>query len=325
MNRTRIISVTRRIAATTVVGLASLLGYGCSTISIPEQGDLVHHSAVDGQAFSIGAISQCIELNCRGPEFIQPADSEQQLDPERIAILNWNIYKSQRDNWRTDFQQFIAGRDIVIIQEAMIQADLTEALKTNDYNWNLNPGFYYKDVATGVLTASRAKAVEKSGLRTTEPLLRLPKATLVSRYKLQGTSKQLLVANIHSVNFTLGLKAYAAQLHALKEVLAQHDGPIILAGDFNSWSEKRLHIVEQMMSDLSLQSLSYANHNRTRVFGREIDHVFYRGMDPVTIETREVTSSDHNPIMVTFRLSDNRDPLVSGESMPSLALHDGSK
>ncbi|HBE91483.1 MAG TPA: endonuclease/exonuclease/phosphatase family protein [Gammaproteobacteria bacterium] len=318
MQKGKPISSIRRLAAMVVISGSTLFTYGCATISIPQETEVVHHTSELSRAFSIGAISSCIEQNCRKVSF---QDEPQELDPDNISVMNWNIYKGQRDNWMADFREFSRDQDIVIIQEAMMHSRLTESLKEQNFNWNLNTGFQYKDVATGVLTASRVKAVSKQGLRTSEPFLRLPKATLISRYDLRGSSEQLLVANIHSVNFTLGIAAYTKQIRKLQVALEQHDGPIILAGDFNSWSDERLRIIEEMISELSLQALSYENHNRTKIFGQEIDHVFYRGLEPVMLETREVTSSDHNPIMVTFRKPGiDVDMALQTEAAPAAAL-----
>lgn len=292
------ISSIRRLAAMAIISGSTLFTYGCATISIPQETEVVHHTSELSRAFSIGAISSCIEQNCRKVTF---QDEPQELDPDSISVMNWNIYKGQRDNWMADFREFSRNQDIVIIQEAMLHPNLTKSLNEHGYNWNLNTGFQYKNVATGVLTASRVKAASKQGLRTSEPFLRLPKATLISRYDLRDTPEQLLVANIHSVNFTLGKAVYTKQIRDLQTALEQHDGPIILAGDFNSWSGERLRIIDEMVNELSLQKLRYENHNRTKIFGQEIDHVFYRGLEPVELATHEVTSSDHNPIMVTFR------------------------
>jgi endonuclease/exonuclease/phosphatase (EEP) superfamily protein YafD len=289
----------RKLAGVSLVVTSASLVYGCASLSIPHGMEVVHHRSETARTFTIDAIRQCIEQNCRvARSLVAP----QELDPDRISILNWNIYKSRRENWMADFDEFSRGQDIVIIQEAMLHSNLTESLNAQRFNWDLSTGFEYKNVATGVLTASHVKAASQSGLRMTEPILRLPKTTLISRYDLRGTPKQLLVANIHGINFTLGRRAYSAQIRALQAMLEQHDGPIILAGDFNSWNDQRQRIISQMTERLSLQSLRYENHKRTRIFGREIDHVFYRGLEPLKIETRDVTSSDHKPIMVTFRI-----------------------
>ncbi len=293
------------------LGASALLAGGC--VSVPKDTEMVHHVTEMSQAFSIGAMSQCLLQNCRS--FV-PEKTQQALDPESISVLNWNIYKGKHENWQADFQRLASDQDIVIIQEAMLHDDVLDSLAQHDLNWDMNTGFYLKKVATGVLTASPIKASSKQGLRTTEPYLRLPKATLISRYDLQGTTQQLLVANIHSINFTLDMAAYSEQIHALKNALQQHDGPIILAGDFNSWSDDRLAAIEKMVNELALQSLTYENHNRTRIFGREIDHVFYRGLDAMKIATQEVTSSDHNPIMVTFRMSPSQSSSQTASAIP---------
>ena len=57
-----------------------------------------------------------------------------------------------------------------------------------------------------------------------------------------------------------------------------------------------------MVTELSLKAVTYQSKNRVTIFGNEIDHVFYRGMTPVSSEAQQVTSSDHNPIKVAFRV-----------------------
>jgi endonuclease/exonuclease/phosphatase (EEP) superfamily protein YafD len=42
-------------------------------------------------------------------------------------------------------------------------------------------------------------------------------------------------------------------LEDLKTILKIHSGPIIMAGDFNTWNETRLQLVEEIASDLKLR------------------------------------------------------------------------
>ena len=228
------------------------------------------------------------------------------LNGDSISILNWNIYKEQRENWESDLRKFSSQLDIMLIQEALLTQNLRKLLKDQNRHWSLNTAFYYDDVEAGVMNASKVESIASCGIRTTEPFIRIPKTVLISRYPIAGVSQDLLVANIHGINFTLGTEVYQQQLNGLKNVLAKHTGPIVLAGDFNSWSEERLEIIEELISSLSLQSLSYKNHNRVTVFGNTIDHVFYRGLEIVSQDTYKVTSSDHNPIKVTFKIPDNK-------------------
>jgi hypothetical protein len=48
--------------------------------------------------------------------------------------------------------------------------------------------------------------------------------------------------------------------------------------------------------------LDYTNHKRTEIFGNAVDHVFYRGLEPISHHSWEVNSSDHNPTHASFRL-----------------------
>ncbi len=274
----------------------SVLASGC--VTVPEQTQIVNKELDEDRSISLNScdIKQALYSSDKNHK------GEHELDANSISILNWNIYKGEKKNWANDFRQLSNGKDLVIIQEARLNPEVKETLKKQSINWTLNTGFYVNDEATGVLTGSRVKPVSSCGLRTTEPFLRLPKTVLVNEYNLSGTDEKLLVANIHSINFTLGTEVYGAQIDALKAAIDNHQGPVIVAGDFNSWSDARKEIINNMATDLSLKAVTYKSKNRVTIFGNEIDHVFYRGLEAVASEAKQVTSSDHNPIKVTFRV-----------------------
>lgn len=283
------------LSVVTAIVAGAVLASGC--VSVPEQTQLVKNDLDDR-----GVVSQS---NCEATQSQHYSDSakksSQELNAQNITLLNWNIYKGQKDNWAEDFRKLSDGQDLLIIQEALLNPEVTETLKQQSIHWTLNTGFYFNDEATGVLTGSRVQPVSSCGMRTTEPFLRLPKTVLVNKYELSGTDEKLLVANIHSINFTLGTEVYRRQIENLTAAIAQHRGPVIVAGDFNSWSDQRKKIIENMVADLSLKAVTYTSHNRVKIFGNAIDHVFYRGLETVSSEAQPVTSSDHNPIRVTFR------------------------
>lgn len=246
------------------------------------------------------------------PGNIKASDrSNDLLDANRISVLNWNIYKAREENWARDFDQLIKGQDIVLLQEAVLKEVMYQPLNRTHLNWNLNTAFYYDDVEAGVLTASTARPVRSCGLRAQEPLTRIPKTMLVSEYRLSRGTDNLLVTNIHGINFTLGTEAYGQQIAALADAIREHHGPLIVAGDFNTWSDDRMAIVKQMAEQLSLKAVTYRNHNRLTIFGNPLDHVFYRGLELVREESIEVTSSDHNPIKATFRLATAKPTRIS--------------
>ncbi len=283
------------VISTVVAG--TLLASGC--VSVPDQTQLVNKRLDEDRSVRV---SSC-DAGQTQHYSDKKRDSAHELDSNKITLLNWNIYKGEEKNWAKDFRQLSEGQDLVIIQEARLSQEVKETLKKQSIHWTLNTGFVVNDEATGVLTGSRVKAVSSCGLRTTEPFLRLPKTVLVNEYDLSGTDAKLLVANIHSINFTLGTEVYGEQIKSLTAAITQHQGPVIVAGDFNSWSEDRKQIIENMVTELSLEAVTYKSKNRVTIFGNEIDHVFYRQLELVSNRVWQVSSSDHNPISVNFRVA----------------------
>lgn len=223
------------------------------------------------------------------------------LNPDRISLLNWNIYKENNEGWQQDLFAFLQNHDVMTLQEAALDDPFLALLKNQDFNWVMNAAFYVNGTAAGVMNLAKVETIQSCGFKIAEPIIRLPKAALVSYYAIEGSSNKLLVANIHGINFSLGMESYRQQLEELYQAVAQHDGPMIIAGDFNSWSEERLAEVNSLLERLSLSSIEYPVNNKTHVFGNAIDHVFYRQLELLSNKVWQVTSSDHNPISVTFR------------------------
>ena len=230
-------------------------------------------------------------------------DANNQLDPENISVMNWNIHKNKGENWVDDFNALTKGQDIIIIQEAYLDDRLQNALSQQDRFWSLNAAFYLYEKPSGVLMASTHKPYYICGYRVLEPIIRLPKSVLFHYYKVQGCQQTLLVADIHGINFTLGIRVYRRQIEMLEKIAAQHKGPMIIAGDFNNWNDERKAIINQMQSALSLKSSKIKKSKQTQFFGNVIDHIFYRGLVPLFSTSKMVSSSDHNPILIRFRLA----------------------
>ena len=215
-----------------------------------------------------------------------------------ISVLNWNIAKGAMHGWQTDLRHLSANKDIVIIQEAALEASLYDAF-SEERHWSFSSGFLRRHQQTGVLTISRAAPLSSHKFRQKEPLLRTPKATLITEYPLYN-NQTLLVANIHAINFTIGTRIFTAQLDRIYRILKLHEGPILFCGDFNTWQQRRVKRLQELISALSLQAINFDHDRRKHTFGLPLDHMFYRGMISKEAHALAVTSSDHNPMSVTF-------------------------
>jgi endonuclease/exonuclease/phosphatase (EEP) superfamily protein YafD len=223
------------------------------------------------------------------------------LDGDNIRLVSWNIKKKSLPNWRRDYQKLTADKDLILIQEASLREDTVNDLPAVPY-WSFAPGYWRGEEVTGVLTLSSVPPLSRCYLVSTEPLLRTPKATSITQFKLDGSDETLLVVNVHAVNFSLGLGTYRNQLSRIEEILSLHDGPIILSGDLNTWRRGRMRTVAEMASALELVPLEFDSDVRKTVLGLPLDHIYIRGLRAKSSDTAAVKTSDHNPMFVTLTL-----------------------
>ena len=226
------------------------------------------------------------------------------FDASGFSLLSWNIQKENREGWESDFESLSQNADILTIQEAFLSEGLRRLLNIRPYYWQLVTAFEYQQIKTGVLTAATVEPDFVCPLRATEPLIRFPKTVLITRYPLANRHQSVMIANIHMINLTPATSAFHDQATKMTQILKHHQGPMIVSGDFNTWSKERLAIIEDMAARLNLDSADFNSDLPLKVFGHTVDRVYYRGLRLEGAQAIEVNSSDHNPLRVRFRLND---------------------
>jgi len=230
-----------------------------------------------------------------------PASEQQGLQPDSIELFNWNAHKHMHKDMHDDLVDMTASTDLILLQETAPDYDHLAAIEP-PLHWVYAPGYNWRRRTTGVITASRVEPLAYCRIMSKEPWLRSPKAINITRYALRGSADTLLVFNVHLINFTLGTKALQQQITAMAELIEQHDGPVIVSGDFNTWSKKRAQLVTKAMTEHGLNPVAYLQDQRTRIFGNPVDHLYVRGINDTEATTINVESSDHNPMTVRLSL-----------------------
>ncbi len=220
------------------------------------------------------------------------------FDPGALRVLSWNIHKAQHADLPGDLARLAAKNDLLLLQEAVLETPVREAIDRAGFSWQLADAFALRGLDRGVMIAARVAPVDGWALRSREPLFPLPKSAIVTHYLLAGRREKLAVANLHGINFSLGLVRFREQLEAVAKELIHHDGPMIFGGDFNTWSLRRHAVLGEVTKRLGLTAVEPFPDDRRRAFGRHLDYLFVRGFSVVEAQSPVVKSSDHNPILV---------------------------
>ena len=223
------------------------------------------------------------------------------FDAGNISLLNWNVHKTRETKWREDFEALASNADLVLFQEASLREETIADIDSSRH-WSFAPGYRKRGEVTGVMTLSGIKPLTQCSFVHPEPWLRTPKATSVTQYGLTGTDRTLVVVNVHAVNFSIGTGAFRKQFEQIRQVLENHEGPIILSGDFNTWRRKRVRIVDKIATSLNLKAVVFMNDHRVKAFGNRLDHIYVRGLHALDANTQVVDTSDHNPMTAVFSM-----------------------
>ncbi|MBD2803087.1 endonuclease/exonuclease/phosphatase family protein [Xenorhabdus sp. 42] len=218
-----------------------------------------------------------------------------------ISITIWNIYKQQRPSWQRVLTSLAKKSDLILLQEAQATPELLKFITNSGLVADQVPALVLPQHPSGVMTLASSSPIYCCPLREKEPIFRLSKSSLITVYPLRD-ERQLMVINVHAINFSLGVDVYRRQLNNIGIHIGLHTGPVIFAGDFNAWSRQRLRILEHFAQRMQLEEVHFNDDYRTIVFGKPLDFVFYRGLKVQQATVLATGASDHNPLIVKFCL-----------------------
>ncbi len=225
---------------------------------------------------------QCLEIpDSRSAIYSWGQGRTKALTSPTLNILVWNIFKGQKDYFAQDFDRLAESTDLILLSEITDAAEVKSPLsQAPDSQWKMATSWYMKPnrTRTGVATGSSALSLATSFIRTSdvEPLALTPKVILVSKYFHQPTDQEILVLNIHGINY-VGDQAYERQIRSAEPYLKVHKGPILFAGDFNIRKKtRRLEITQRILAKYGMQRVPWENPNNNPKED-QYDDAFSRG------------------------------------------------
>ncbi len=261
-----------------------------------------------------------LTVSCQARDVIKISEFQEQDRPvpESISIVSWNAQKGASAQFKSDLSRLVIEDrpDFVFLQEA--RADLLDTKRLGGhfasswtYPWPNGKTF-------GLMTLSYIPPVRIQPVpsKHREFFITAPKLSLVTEYPLTN-DQRLLAINVHLLAFERwGTSGIRSQLEDLKAVMDEHAGPIVLAGDFNTWSHKRLALVQEVVGELNLTEVTGFPPGRSTADKKAsflnwllgidqdlpLDRVYYRGFTHHSAKVLTYESSDHRAIQVTLVL-----------------------
>ena len=228
-----------------------------------------------------------------------------QLQEEAITLLNWNVHKNNHHyKWLRDFSTILHHYrpNLISFQEYQTMNRRSILDKDDDFGYGFFPNISYKQHRYGLLTASKSTMYDFDSLfsQDVEPLIKTPKVSFVSQHQMSN-GENLTVINVHMINF-VKIDKYMAQLGQIEVVCREKRGALILTGDFNTWSQKRMRLLLHMTQDMGLESVTFQKpYHKKSFMPFALDHIFYRGLRQVDSDILEdIKSSDHKPMIATL-------------------------
>lgn len=222
---------------------------------------------------------------------------------EEFGVLCWNTQKLTQT---LEFQAALTRllqlfpSQFLLFQEAKLA--LENEWRVKEWSYALAPNIQTNRFVFGVLTASqRAFANTKAMLsQKREATFATHKSYMLSQHPL-ADGQTLLIVNVHAINF-VSAQYFLAEIEMLKAELLNHQGPLIVAGDFNVWNQQRRLYLQKFCRDIGLKEAYMSDAQHIKAFRHyPLDFIFYRDLwvkEALAINIPEV--SDHNPIYARF-------------------------
>lgn len=251
---------------------------------------------------SVLSHAQDISSLCYGPDRNQlsfaGASYPQPRDHGELSVITWNAHKFSDRQFLPDLRRLSETTDVILIQEAMHSSGWQkELISLTAFDFSFHKSFcMLSKRATGVINSSRFQLFNNLTLPSpgVEPLALTHKVSAYSQILVDG--QVIHIINTHALNFNIG-GPFERQVYQIAKFISKLSGPVIWAGDFNTWNSIRYEYLMRITTALKLKHL-LPEHDTRRL---KLDHIFIRGLTPVATEVLKEDSSDHFPLKTVLK------------------------
>lgn len=226
-----------------------------------------------------------------------------EITQKTFRLLVWNLHKGQDAGWQQVLNRLAQGRDLLLLQEVLNTQELAAQYSSRFPTALYASAFAYLQQQSGVEILSQFAPHFYCAGAKSEPWIRIPKVGAAMSLPLPH-GQALLLVNVHLINFEINPTTYEEQLRTLMQLVSQHQGPLMLSGDFNSWNGYRAQIIRKVINEFGLEEVSFEQDHRLRFLGNPLDHIFVRGLNVLNATTEPTESSDHAPLLLEVELAD---------------------
>ncbi|WP_297929282.1 endonuclease/exonuclease/phosphatase family protein [uncultured Aggregatibacter sp.] len=233
----------------------------------------------------------------------QADQAPREITQKTFRLLVWNLHKGQDAGWQQALNRLAQGRDLLLLQEVLNTQELATQYSSRFPTALYASAFAYLQQQSGVEILSQFAPHFYCAGAKSEPWIRIPKVGAAMSLPLSN-GQALLLVNVHLINFEINPTTYEEQLRTLMQLVSQHQGPLVLSGDFNSWNGYRAQIIRKVINEFGLEEVSFEQDHRLRFLGNPLDHIFVRGLNVLNATTEPTESSDHAPLLLEVELAD---------------------
>lgn len=230
---------------------------------------------------------------------MQKAPSLEPLS-KQLNVLVWNVHKGLDGKaWVGDFLKLSTAQDLVLLQEGTNdQINKSAYFADQSFGWWMGIAYIENatEVVSGVVTGAKANPIKHNYFlsESKEPVSQTGHTILASTFRREMGSADFLAVNVHGINFVLN-KKWHRQMDAMEKLIASHQGPGIVAGDFNTWNAARENSLDRRLAKYGYKKVVLANDRRKM----RLDHVFVKGCAVSgAVILNQVKTSDHKPIQL---------------------------